>query len=60
MNIARMVKPGPVTMKLYNKLVAIQYGDEPDDFGWITLWNKLVIHEVMFVMRSAMTVIKIG
>jgi branched-chain amino acid aminotransferase len=30
-------KPGPVTMKLYNKLVGIQYGDEPDDFGWITI-----------------------
>lgn len=30
-------KPGPVTMKLYNKLSAIQNGDEPDEFGWITL-----------------------
>jgi branched-chain amino acid aminotransferase len=30
-------KPGPVTMKLYNKLTRIQCGDEPDDFGWITL-----------------------
>lgn len=29
-------KPGPVTMKLYNKLVAIQNGDEPDEFGWMT------------------------
>jgi branched-chain amino acid aminotransferase len=29
-------KPGPVTMKLYNKLVSIQYGDEPDEFGWIS------------------------
>ena len=29
--------PGPATMKLYNKLVAIQYGDEPDEFGWITV-----------------------
>lgn len=28
--------PGPVTMKLYNKLVAIQNGDEPDEFGWIS------------------------
>lgn len=28
--------PGPITMKLYNKLVSIQYGDEPDEFGWIT------------------------
>jgi branched-chain amino acid aminotransferase len=29
--------PGPVTMKLYNKLVSIQYGDEPDEYGWITI-----------------------
>lgn len=29
-------KPGPVTMKLYNKLVGIQYGDVEDEFGWIT------------------------
>jgi branched-chain amino acid aminotransferase len=29
--------PGPVTMKLYNKLVGIQYGDEPDEFGWISI-----------------------
>lgn len=30
-------KPGPVTMKLYNRLVSIQYGDAPDDFGWVTI-----------------------
>lgn len=30
-------KPGPFTMRLYNKLVAIQNGDEPDEFGWITI-----------------------
>lgn len=30
-------KPGPVTMKLYNKLVSIQYGDVPDEFGWISI-----------------------
>ena len=29
--------PGPVSLKLYNKLVGIQYGDEPDEFGWITI-----------------------
>jgi branched-chain amino acid aminotransferase len=29
--------PGPATMKLYNKLVSLQYGDEPDEFGWITI-----------------------
>jgi len=29
--------PGPVSVKLYNKLTAIQYGDEPDPFGWIEI-----------------------
>lgn len=27
--------PGPISVKLYNKLTAIQYGDEPDPFAWI-------------------------
>jgi branched-chain amino acid aminotransferase len=27
-------KAGPVCRKLYDKLRAIQYGDEPDAFGW--------------------------
>jgi branched-chain amino acid aminotransferase len=30
-------KPGPLTMKLYNRLMALQYGDEPDTFGWISI-----------------------
>jgi branched-chain amino acid aminotransferase len=30
-------EPGPQTMKLYNKLVSIQNGDEPDTFGWISI-----------------------
>ena len=30
-------KPGPVSMKLFNKLVSIQNGDEPDEFGWVTV-----------------------
>lgn len=30
-------KPGPICEKLYNKLRAIQYGDEPDTFGWVTI-----------------------
>ncbi len=30
-------KPGPLTMKLYSKLVAIQTGDEEDEFGWMTV-----------------------
>ena len=28
-------KPGPLSVKLYNKLTAIQFGDNPDPFGWI-------------------------
>ncbi len=30
-------KPGPVCEKLYNKLRAIQYGEEPDTYGWVTI-----------------------
>ncbi len=30
-------KPGPVCDKLYHKLQAIQYGDEPDTHGWVTV-----------------------
>lgn len=30
-------KPGKATMKLYNKLVGIQLGDEPDESGWMTI-----------------------
>ena len=30
-------KPGAESLKLYNKLVAIQCGDEPDPFGWVTI-----------------------
>ncbi len=30
-------KPGPVCEKLYNKLRAIQYGDEPDTHNWVTI-----------------------
>jgi len=29
--------PGPICTKLYNKLRAIQYGDEPDTHGWVTI-----------------------
>ncbi len=29
--------PGPVSTRLYNRLVAIQYGDEPDKFGWVEI-----------------------
>ena len=30
-------QPGPVCTKLYTKLRAIQYGDEPDPYGWVTV-----------------------
>ena len=30
-------KPGPICEKLYNKLRAIQYGDEPDTHNWVTI-----------------------
>jgi branched-chain amino acid aminotransferase len=30
-------KAGPISEKLYNKLRAIQYGDEPDIHGWVTI-----------------------
>lgn len=30
-------KPGPISEKLYKRLRAIQYGEEPDKFGWITI-----------------------
>lgn len=30
-------KAGPVCTKLYNKLRGIQYGDEPDPYGWVTV-----------------------
>jgi branched-chain amino acid aminotransferase len=30
-------KPGPVCDKLYHKLLAIQYGEEPDVHGWVTV-----------------------
>jgi branched-chain amino acid aminotransferase len=30
-------KPGVISEKLYKKLQAIQYGDEPDTHGWVTV-----------------------
>lgn len=30
-------KPGPVSEKLYHRLRAIQYGDEPDIYNWVTV-----------------------
>ena len=28
---------GPISLKLYNQLRAIQYGDAPDKYGWVTI-----------------------
>lgn len=35
--IAKDGNPGPITTKLYNKLRAIQYGEEPDIHNWCTI-----------------------
>ncbi len=35
--ISKDGKPGPICEKLYNKLRAIQYGDEPDTHNWVTI-----------------------
>lgn len=32
-------EPGPISEKLYQRLRAIQYGEEPDKFGWLTIVN---------------------
>jgi branched-chain amino acid aminotransferase len=36
-NYCKNCDPGPVSTKLYNKLTAIQFGEEPDKFGWMTI-----------------------
>lgn len=30
-------KPGPISEKLFHRLIAIQYGDEEDKFGWVEI-----------------------
>lgn len=35
--ISKDGKAGPISEKLYHKLRAIQYGDEPDVHGWVTI-----------------------
>lgn len=35
--ISKDGKPGQICTQLYNKLRAIQYGDEPDKYGWVTI-----------------------
>ena len=34
-------EPGPITTKLYNKLRAVQLGEEPDEHGWNTIVEGL-------------------
>jgi branched-chain amino acid aminotransferase len=36
-NYCKEGKPGPVCQKLYDKITAIQFGEEPDKFGWTTI-----------------------
>ena len=35
--IAKDGKPGPVLTALYERLRAVQYGDLPDEYGWVTV-----------------------
>ena len=35
--ISKDGQPGPWSKKLYEKLRGIQYGAEPDKYGWITI-----------------------
>lgn len=35
--IAKDGKPGPISTRLYQQLHAIQYGDVPDPYGWVTV-----------------------
>ena len=35
--ISKDGKPGPISTRLYEKLLAIQYGDEEDKFGWVEI-----------------------
>ena len=30
-------KPGPMSQMIYDKLVNIQFGDDPDPYGWVTI-----------------------
>lgn len=36
-NFCKDNKPGPISTKLYNHLVAIQFGDEADKHNWVTV-----------------------
>ena len=35
--------PGPISIKLYEKLKAIQSGDEEDKFGWIEFVDLILL-----------------
>jgi branched-chain amino acid aminotransferase len=37
--ISKDGQPGPITSRIYHKLVGIQYGEEEDKFGWTTIVN---------------------
>ena len=32
-------KPGPITHRLYDTLLGIQYGDLPDRYGWVEIMD---------------------
>ncbi|HYX08085.1 MAG TPA: aminotransferase class IV, partial [Bacteroidales bacterium] len=36
-NYCKDGNPGPVSEKLYRKLLEIQFGDQPDNHGWVTI-----------------------
>jgi branched-chain amino acid aminotransferase len=36
-NFCKDGKAGPISTQIYNKLVAIQYGDEPDPHNWVEI-----------------------
>lgn len=35
--ISKTGEPGPISTKLYQRLLSIQYGDEKDKFGWVEI-----------------------
>ena len=39
--ISKDGKPGPLSIKLYERLRAIQYGDYPDMHGWVHVYEGL-------------------
>ena len=39
--ISKDGKPGPLSIKLYERLRAIQYGDYPDTHGWVRIYEGL-------------------